>query len=158
MRCCRGTPVTNIFSRPRYWPDIFTQMDSIGFGSLPIVVLTGFFTGCVLALQSATSLQQFGAVSMTGNLVALSMVKELGPVLTGLMISGPQRLGNGLRARLDEGDRADRRDAGPGNRSHPQAGYAAALRDGLHALLSHHLSRTRSASRAARWSAWRCWG
>lgn len=80
--------VTNIFSRPRYWADIFTQMDSIGFGSLPIVVLTGFFTGCVLALQSATSLQQFGAVSMTGNLVALSMVKELGPVLTGLMISG----------------------------------------------------------------------
>lgn len=63
--------ITNIFSRPRYWPDIFTQMDSIGFGSLPIVVLTGFFTGCVLALQSATSLQQFGAVSMTGNLVAL---------------------------------------------------------------------------------------
>lgn len=80
--------ILNIFSRPRYWADISTQMDSIGFGSLPIVVLTGFFTGCVLALQSATSLQQFGAVSMTGNLVALSMVKELGPVLTGLMISG----------------------------------------------------------------------
>ncbi|MEO6910248.1 MAG: ABC transporter permease [Edaphobacter sp.] len=80
--------VTNIFSSPRYWPDIFTQMDSIGFGSLPIIVLTGFFTGCVLALQSATSLQLFGAVSMTGNLVALSMVKELGPVLSGLMMSG----------------------------------------------------------------------
>jgi len=90
--------VTNIFSRPRYWPDIFTQMDSIGFGSLPIVVLTGFFTGCVLALQSATSLQQFGAVSMTGNLVALSMVKELGPVLTGLMISG--RNASGMASEL----------------------------------------------------------
>src|ERR1700742_1343314 len=80
--------VVNLFSKPRYWADIFSQMDSIGFGSLPIVVLTGFFTGCVLALQSATSLQEFGGVSMTGNLVALSMVKELGPVLTGLMISG----------------------------------------------------------------------
>jgi len=90
--------VTNIFSRPRYWPDVFTQMDSIGFGSLPIVVLTGFFTGCVLALQSATSLQQFGAVSMTGNLVALSMVKELGPVLTGLMISG--RNASGMASEL----------------------------------------------------------
>jgi phospholipid/cholesterol/gamma-HCH transport system permease protein len=90
--------VTNIFSSPRYWPDIFTQMDSIGFGSLPIVVLTGFFTGCVLALQSATSLQQFGAVSMTGNLVALSMVKELGPVLTGLMISG--RNASGMASEL----------------------------------------------------------
>lgn len=80
--------VINIFSRPRYWADIFTQMDSIGVGSMPIVVLTGFFTGCVLALQSATSLQEFGSVSLTGNLVALSMVKELGPVLTGLMVSG----------------------------------------------------------------------
>jgi phospholipid/cholesterol/gamma-HCH transport system permease protein len=90
--------VANIFSRPRYWPDIFTQMDSIGFGSLPIVILTGFFTGCVLALQSATSLQEFGAVSMTGNLVALSMVKELGPVLTGLMISG--RNASGMASEL----------------------------------------------------------
>jgi phospholipid/cholesterol/gamma-HCH transport system permease protein len=80
--------IANIFSGPRYWADIFTQMDSIGVGSMPIVVLTGFFTGCVLALQSATSLQEFGSVSLTGNLVALSMVKELGPVLTGLMVSG----------------------------------------------------------------------
>ena len=73
-------------------------MDSIGFGSMPIVVLTGFFTGCVLALQSATSLQEFGAVSMTGNLVALSMVKELGPVLTGLMVSG--RNASGMASEL----------------------------------------------------------
>jgi phospholipid/cholesterol/gamma-HCH transport system permease protein len=80
--------VANLFSRPRYWADIYTQMDSIGVGSMPIIVLTGFFTGCVLALQSATSLQEFGSVSLTGNLVALSMVKELGPVLTGLMVSG----------------------------------------------------------------------
>ncbi len=83
-----GRAFANLFSKPRYWADIYTQMDYIGFGSLPIVVLTGFFTGCVLALQSATSLQEFGAISMTGNLVALSMVKELGPVLTGLMVSG----------------------------------------------------------------------
>lgn len=90
--------VANIFSGPRYWADIVTQMDSIGFGSLPIIVLTGFFTGCVLALQSATSLQEFGAVSMTGSLVALSMVKELGPVLTGLMVSG--RNASGMASEL----------------------------------------------------------
>src|ERR1700712_1239702 len=90
--------VANIFSGKRYWADIFTQMDSIGVGSLPIVVLTGFFTGCVLALQSATSLKEFGAVSMTGNLVALSMVKELGPVLTGLMVSG--RNASGIASEL----------------------------------------------------------
>ncbi|MDP9038886.1 MAG: ABC transporter permease [Acidobacteriota bacterium] len=93
-----GTAVADIFSRPRYWADIFTQMDSIGVGSLPIVILTGFFTGCVLALQSVTALQQFGAVSMTGSLVALSMVKELGPVLTGLMVSG--RNASGMASEL----------------------------------------------------------
>ena len=93
-----GRTVAALFSRPIYWSDIMTQMDSIGVGSLPIVVLTGFFTGCVLALQSATSLQEFGAVSMTGSLVSLSMVKELGPVLTGLMVSG--RNASGMASEL----------------------------------------------------------
>ncbi len=93
-----GRAIGNIFSRPRYWADVYTQMDSIGVGSMPIVVLTGFFTGCVLALQSATSLQAFGAVNMTGSLVALSMVKELGPVLTGLMVSG--RNASGMASEL----------------------------------------------------------
>ncbi|GAC1424538.1 MAG: ABC transporter permease [Acidobacteriaceae bacterium] len=93
-----GTAIADVFSAPRYWSDIFTQMDSIGVGSLPIVILTGFFTGCVLALQSVTALQQFGAVTMTGSLVALSMVKELGPVLTGLMVSG--RNASGMASEL----------------------------------------------------------
>ncbi|HTV09992.1 MAG TPA: ABC transporter permease [Candidatus Aquilonibacter sp.] len=90
--------VSAIFSQPRYIADTFTQMDYVGFGSLPIVILTGFFTGCVLTLQSATSLQQFGAVNMTGRLVALSMIKELGPVLTGLMVSG--RNASGMASEL----------------------------------------------------------
>jgi phospholipid/cholesterol/gamma-HCH transport system permease protein len=90
--------VTNIFSKPRYIADTITQMDSIGVGSLPIVVLTGFFTGCVLALQAAVSLKEFGAVNMTGRLVGLSMVKELGPVLTGLMVSG--RNASGMASEL----------------------------------------------------------
>lgn len=93
-----GRAVANVFSAPRYWSDIYTQMDSIGIGSLPIVVLTGFFTGCVLALQSAVALKEFGAVSKTGSLVALSMVKELGPVLTGLMVSG--RNASGMASEL----------------------------------------------------------
>jgi phospholipid/cholesterol/gamma-HCH transport system permease protein len=88
-----GAAIANIFSAPRYWADIFTQMDSIGVGSMPIIILTGFFTGCVLALQSVTALQQFGAVSKTGSLVSLSMIKELGPVLTGLMVSGRNAAG-----------------------------------------------------------------
>ena len=90
--------IGDLFSKPRYINDMFTQMDSIGVGSLPIVVLTGFFTGCVLALQSATSLKEFGAVNMTGRLVALSMVKELRPVLTGLMVSG--RNASGMASEL----------------------------------------------------------
>ncbi len=90
--------IGDIFSRPRYMDDIYTQMDSIGVGSLPIVVLTGFFTGCVLALQAAVSLKEFGAVNMTGELVTLSMVKELGPVLTGLMVSG--RNASGMASEL----------------------------------------------------------
>jgi phospholipid/cholesterol/gamma-HCH transport system permease protein len=96
LLCARA--IGNIFSRPRYVADIFTQMDSIGVGSLPIVVLTGFFTGCVLALQAAVSLKEFGAVNMTGELVSLSMVKELGPVLTGLMVSG--RNASGMASEL----------------------------------------------------------
>jgi phospholipid/cholesterol/gamma-HCH transport system permease protein len=93
-----GRSVANLFTRPRYWADIWEQMDSIGVGSLPIVILTGFFTGCVLALQSATALKEFGAVSKTGSLVSLSMVKELGPVLTGLMVSG--RNASGMASEL----------------------------------------------------------
>jgi phospholipid/cholesterol/gamma-HCH transport system permease protein len=88
-----GTAIAGVFTRPRYWADIFTQMDSIGVGSMPIIILTGFFTGCVLALQSVTALNEFGAVSKTGALVSLSMVKELGPVLTGLMVSGRNAAG-----------------------------------------------------------------
>jgi len=93
-----GRTIACLFSKPRYLADIYTQMDSIGVGSLPIVVLTGFFTGCVLALQAAVSLKEFGAVNMTGELVALSMVKELGPVLTGLMVSG--RNASGMASEL----------------------------------------------------------
>jgi len=69
----------NIFRSPHYGSDIIRQMDFIGFGSLPIVVLTGFFTGAVLALQTATTLATFGETSLTGQLVMLSLIRELQP-------------------------------------------------------------------------------
>ncbi len=78
----------NLFTPPVYWTDFLLQSDIIGVGSLVIVVLSGFFTGCVLALQSAATLEAFGATSVTGRFVALSMIRELGPVLTGIMVSG----------------------------------------------------------------------
>ncbi|MEO6966439.1 MAG: ABC transporter permease [Acidobacteriaceae bacterium] len=92
------TAIANIFRRPFYWGDFFTQADLIGVGSVPIVILTGFFTGGVLALNSTATLAQFGAKAVTGTLVSLSMVKELGPVLTGLMVSG--RNASGMASEL----------------------------------------------------------
>jgi phospholipid/cholesterol/gamma-HCH transport system permease protein len=90
--------LANLFRRPFYGADIITQADLIGIGSLPIVILTGLFTGGVLALQSASTLAQFGAAAITGQLVSLSMIKELGPVLTGLMVSG--RNASGMASEL----------------------------------------------------------
>lgn len=88
----------NLFRRPFYGADIITQADRIGVGSLPIVILTGFFTGSVLALNTASSLAQFGAMAFTGQLVSLAMIKELGPVLTSLMVSG--RNASGMASEL----------------------------------------------------------
>jgi phospholipid/cholesterol/gamma-HCH transport system permease protein len=83
---------------PFYMRDIIDQFEAIGVGSLTVVLLTGMFTGMVLALQSGITLDQFGARSMVGRLVSASMVKELGPVLTGLMVAG--RVGSGIAAEL----------------------------------------------------------
>lgn len=83
---------------PYYGRDILLQFDQIGVGSLAVVVLTGLFTGAVLALQSGLTLDQFGARSEVGRLVGASMVKELGPVLTALMVAG--RVGSGIAAEL----------------------------------------------------------
>jgi phospholipid/cholesterol/gamma-HCH transport system permease protein len=83
---------------PIYYRDIIEQFDSIGIGSLTVVLLAGLFTGMVLALNSGITLDQFGAREMVGRLVSASMVKELGPVLTGLMVSG--RVGSGIAAEL----------------------------------------------------------
>ncbi len=77
---------------------MFLQMDAIGVGSINIVMLTGLFTGMVLALQTALSLETFGAKNYVGRVVSLSMVRELGPVLTALMVAG--RVGSGIAAEL----------------------------------------------------------
>ena len=86
------------FTPPRYLVDTLLQMDVIGVGSLPIVLLTGFFTGGVLALQGYRTLSTFGEVGLLGEMVALSVVRELGPVLTALMVAG--RIGSGIASEL----------------------------------------------------------
>src|SRR3954463_2743291 len=95
------------FSRPFYFRDVIEQFEAIGIGSLSVVLLTGFFTGAALALQSGMTLDKFGARSLVGSLVSASMIKELGPVLTGLMLAG--RVGSGIAAGL-----------GSRGRPHPQ--------------------------------------
>jgi phospholipid/cholesterol/gamma-HCH transport system permease protein len=90
--------VRALVTPPFYFRDVVEQFETIGVGSLTVVLLTGLFTGMVLALQSGFTLDQFGARSMVGRLVSASMVKELGPVLTGLMVAG--RVGSGIAAEL----------------------------------------------------------
>lgn len=83
---------------PLYWRDTFVQMDAIGVQSLSIVTLTGVFTGMVLALQSSVQLREFGASMFVGQLVGASVIRELGPVLTALMVAG--RVGSGIAAEI----------------------------------------------------------
>ena len=93
-----GAALRGTFTPPFYRHDVIEQFEAIGLGSLTVVLLTGFFTGAVLALQSGMTLDQFGARPFVGRLVSASMIKELGPVLTGLMLAG--RVGSGIAAEL----------------------------------------------------------
>src|ERR1700740_2440481 len=90
--------MANIFSGPRYFQDTLDQMDDIGVGSLPIVLLSGFFIGAVMVLQTGTQFQRFGQVSLTGDIVALALVRELGPTITGLLVAG--RCASGIASEL----------------------------------------------------------
>ncbi len=88
-----GRTFRNLFRRPHYAADIFIQMDVIGVGSLPIVAMIGFFTGAVMGMQMSKALMQYGAVGQTGQLVAITMVRELGPVLTAVVVAGRNAAG-----------------------------------------------------------------
>jgi phospholipid/cholesterol/gamma-HCH transport system permease protein len=93
-----GQSMANLFRRPLYVTDMIQQADLIGVGSLPIVILTGGFTGAVLALNSASTLSRFGSLTLIAQLVSVGMVTELGPVITGLMVAG--RNSSGMASEL----------------------------------------------------------
>src|SRR5258706_13955616 len=80
--------VSNLFQPPYYWTDILEQMDIIGVGSLPIVVLTGFFIGAVMGLQTAAQFVRFGQTALTADAVSLALGRELGPTISGLLVTG----------------------------------------------------------------------
>jgi phospholipid/cholesterol/gamma-HCH transport system permease protein len=90
--------LTNLLSKPRYGQDTLDQMDDIGVGSLPIVLLSGFFIGAVMVLQTGSQFQRFGQVSLTGDIVSLALVRELGPTITGLLVAG--RCSSGIASEL----------------------------------------------------------
>ncbi len=90
--------VATLFSTPLRWSSTIDQMNRIGVTSLPLVFLTALFTGMVLSLQSAYQLRLFAAQQFTSDLVALSMTRELGPVLTAMVVAG--RVGASIAAEI----------------------------------------------------------
>jgi phospholipid/cholesterol/gamma-HCH transport system permease protein len=93
-----GRAIRGVFRAPHYEDDIAIQMDIIGVGSLPIVILTGFFSGLVITMQMSRALSQYGATDQVGQIVALTLVRELGPVLTALLVAG--RNASGIASEL----------------------------------------------------------
>lgn len=93
-----GRAIRNVWRKPHYVDDIILQMDSIGVGSVPIVILTGFFSGAVMALSMAQSLLQYGQANRTGQFVSIILVRELGPVLASVMVAG--RNASGIASEL----------------------------------------------------------
>src|ERR1700722_2798516 len=80
--------VGNLFTPPQYWKDTLDQMDLIGVGSLPIVVVASFFIGGVLVINTSAQLQRFGMAALTGDGVSLALVRELGPTITAILVTG----------------------------------------------------------------------
>ena len=93
-----GLAIRNVFRGPHYTDDIALQMDIIGVQSLPVVIMVGFFTGGVMGLQMSRALATYGAQGQIGQIVAITLVRELGPVLTAWMIAG--RNGSGIASEL----------------------------------------------------------
>lgn len=87
-----------LFRLPIYWKNIVKQLQIIGFYSLPVVAMTALFSGAVLALQSYTGFSRFSAESTIATVVVLSITRELGPVLAGLMVAG--RVGASIAAEI----------------------------------------------------------
>ncbi|MFZ2948434.1 MAG: ABC transporter permease [Desulfuromonadaceae bacterium] len=93
-----GRTSARLFRPPFYYREFVIQFDKLGFSSLFICILTGLFSGMVMALQSLIQLKPFAATSYVGGMVAVTMIKELGPVLASLMVAG--RVGSAITAEL----------------------------------------------------------
>jgi phospholipid/cholesterol/gamma-HCH transport system permease protein len=90
--------LANLATPPHYFQDTLVQMDDIGVGSLPIILLAGFFIGGVMVLQTGAQFVRFGQTSLTGDVVSLALVRELAPAITGLLTAG--RCSSGMASEL----------------------------------------------------------
>lgn len=90
--------LANLATGPHYFQDTLDQMDDIGVGSLPIVLMSGFFIGAVMVLQTGSQFTRFGQTALTGDVVAIALVRELGPTLTGILVAG--RVASGIASEL----------------------------------------------------------
>ena len=88
-----GRALRNVGRKPRHGDDIKLQMDALGFGAIPIVVLTGAFSGAVMALQMGRALQQYGQTGRTGTVVSIILVRELGSMKVTEQIDAMRALG-----------------------------------------------------------------
>jgi phospholipid/cholesterol/gamma-HCH transport system permease protein len=93
-----GRTLINMVVGPHYLQDTLEQMDFIGAGSMPIILLAGFFIGAVMVLQTGSQFIRFGQTSLTGDVVAIALVRELGPAFTGLLVTG--RCATGIASEL----------------------------------------------------------
>ena len=96
MFCARL--VRAAFTPPYEWRELIRQCDAIGAKSLPLVALAGAATGVVLSLETRDSLISFGAKSLLPTVIVYSLIRESGPIITGLIVSG--RIGAGIGAEL----------------------------------------------------------
>jgi phospholipid/cholesterol/gamma-HCH transport system permease protein len=93
-----GRAARNVVRSPHYGDDMLIQMDTIGVGSLPIVMLIGLFTGLIMGQQLARTLRTYGAIGQIGYVVSVATIRELGPVLVALLVAG--RNASGIASEL----------------------------------------------------------
>lgn len=112
-----GTVVKATFSRGFEWKEFLRQCFQIGYKSLPLISITGLIMGLVLTIQSRPVLMKFGAVTMLPGMVALSLIREMGPVITALICAG--KIGSGMGAELGSMKVTEQIDAMEVSSTHP---------------------------------------
>ena len=133
--------LVRVVTRPKHFrfPSLIHQLEQVAFRGVPIIVLISFLVGCIVAQQGIFQFQRFGATAFVVNLVGLLILRELGVLLTSIMVAGRSGSAFTAETRLDEDARGDRRLAGHGHR--PDRGFDRAAAPGAdHRAAAAHVS------------------